>query len=167
MVTIDDIKLVKDFLGRRGIDFVLTGTAALDIHGLMPENYVADDIDIIVIASGPTQQMIHSILGDLEKLTGGQNTSKEEYEHACYAFFVGPNRVKVNAIVYQVDESLPFGHNLTKGPIPTYIELTFGKKTLKLHAIDEILKAKFGLGRPKDYKFCNELLATILTYFKK
>lgn len=158
MVTIDDIKSVKDFLGKRGIDFVLTGTAALDIHGLTPENYEADDIDIIVIVSEPTQQMIYSILDDLEKLTGTKNMNKENYyTHECFTFIAGPNRVKVNAIIYHTESQEDLN----------YIELTFGKKTLKLHAIDEILKAKFGLGRPKDYKFFNGLLATLLTYFKK
>lgn len=158
MVTINDIKSVKDFLGERGIDFVLTGTAALDIHGLMPENYEADDIDIIVIVSEHTQQRIYSILNDLERLAGCQNTSKEGYTHGeCFTFIAGPNRAKVNAIIYRIESNSDLN----------YIELTFGKKILKLHAVDDILRAKFGLGRPKDYKFFNELLATLLTYFKK
>lgn len=154
MVTIDDIKLVKDFLGKRGIDFILTGTAGLNIHGLVPENYEVGDIDIIVIVSEPTNEMFRSVLQDLENLTGGNNIAKENYTHECYTFFVGPNRTKVNAIL----------HPLDKEPLPTYIELTFGKKTLKLHAVNEILKAKFYLRRIKDYKFCNDLIKTIASY---
>lgn len=165
MVTLDDIKILREFFGKKGIDFVLTGTMGLYIHGLLPEGYEPEDIDIIVIASQATHQYLVDELLTIQKLTGGP-TPSENYENECFTFRVGPNNTNVNVILYHIDESLPFGHSLTEGPIPTYIELTFGKKTLKLHSVDEILKAKFHLKRPKDYMFCNKLMATFFTYFK-
>lgn len=157
MVTIDDIKPVKDFLDKRGIKFVLTGTAALYIYGLIPDNYEVGDIDIIVVASKSSESRIYSILDDLEKLTGSQNISKEGYEHKCFTFIAGPNKVKVNAIIYNIEENEDLN----------YIELAFNNNTLKLHTADDILKAKFKLGRLKDFKFYNNLLTTLCAYFKK
>lgn len=161
MVRFEEVKLVKEFLDKREISFVLTGTAALDIHGLVPENYTVNDIDIIVPVSEDTHQAIRSMLLDLEKLTGGNGICghKENYTDECFTLFVGPTHTKVNAILRHIESC----------EMPTYLELAFGDKarTLNLHSVDEILKAKFKLQRPKDYKFCNDLATTLFTYFKK
>ena len=164
MVTIDDIKILHEFLSKKGIDFVLTGTMGLYLHGLLPEGYEPGDIDIIIVSDKTTKDIVYSVLKDIEYITGGQNVNKEDYMSEVFTFFVGSNRTKVNAILYHIDESLPFGNYLTTGPIPTHVELIFGKSTLKLHAVDEILKAKFKLHRPKDYKFYHQLIKTISSY---
>lgn len=153
MVTIDDLKILREFLGKKGIDFVLTGTMGLYIYGLLPDGYEPEDIDIIIFASEVTHQYLTDEFLTIQKLTGGP-CSSENYENECFTFRIGPNSTKVNAIMYFIesDEEL------------NYIELTFGKKTLKLHAVDEILRAKFRLHRVKDYKFYHELIKTISNY---
>lgn len=156
MVTLDDIKILREFLDKKGIDFVLTGTTGLYIHGLLPNDYVPEDIDIIVIASEATHKYLLDEFLTIQKLTGGP-TPSENYENECFTFRVGPNNTNVNAIMYFIESNKK---------APNFIELTFGKKTLKLHSVDEILQAKFHLKRAKDYKFCNKLMATFFTYFK-
>lgn len=154
MVTNEDIKILREFLGKKGIDFVLTGTMGLYIHGLLPDGYEPEDIDIIVIASQATHGYLCEEFLTIQRLTGGPAPS-ENYENECFTFRIGPNGTKVNAILYFID---------SEDKAPTYIELTFGKKTLKLHAVDEILKAKFHLRRLKDYKFYGALIKTISSY---
>ena len=119
MVTIDDIKILHEFLSKKGIDFVLTGTMGLYLHGLLPEGYEPGDIDIIIVSDKTTKDIVYSVLKDIEYITGGQNVNKEDYMSEVFTFFVGSNRTKVNAILYHIDESLPFGNYLTTGPIPT------------------------------------------------
>lgn len=156
MVTLEDIKILHEFLGKKGIDFVLTGTTGLYIHGLLPDSYEPEDIDIIVIASETTHAHLLDEFLTIQKLTGGPAPS-ENYENECFTFRVGSNGTKVNAILYFIESD---------NEAPSYIELTFGKKTLKLHSVDEILKNKFHLKRAKDYIFCNKLIATFFKYFK-
>lgn len=156
MVTLDDIMILHEFLSKKGINFVLTGTTGLYIHGLFPDGYVPEDIDIIVIASEATREYLCEKFLTIEKLTGG-SASSENYKNECFTFRVGPNSTKVNAIMYFIESDKE---------APSFIELAFGEKTLKLHSVDEILQAKFHLKRAKDYMFCNKLMATFFTYFK-
>ena len=51
MVTTKDIKVLDMFMQAHNIPYVLTGTAALMVHGILPKVYTADDIDIIVLAN--------------------------------------------------------------------------------------------------------------------
>lgn len=156
MVTLDDIKILREFLGKKGIDFVLTGTTGLYIHGLLPDGYIPEDIDIIVIASEATHKYLLDEFLTIQRLTDG-SALPENYENECFIFRVGPNSTKVNAIMYFIESDKE---------APSFIELAFGEKTLKLHSVDEILQAKFHLKRAKDYMFCNKLMATFFTYFK-
>lgn len=154
MVTLDDIKILHEFLSKKNIDFVLTGTTGLYIHGLLPDGYKPEDVDIIVVASKATHgKYLFDEFMTIQKLAGGPAAS-ENYKNECFTFKIGPNNTKVNAIMCFIETD----------PTPTYIELTFGgnlKKTLKLHAVNEILNTKFSLHRTKDYKFFKDLIATI------
>ena len=55
MVTNKDIQALNEFLENRNVNYVLTGTAALFYHGMLPENTDVHDIDIIVITSNETR----------------------------------------------------------------------------------------------------------------
>lgn len=156
MVTLDDIKILHEFLSKKGINFVLTGTTGLYIHGLLPDGYVPEDIDIIVIASEATHKYLSNVFLEIQKLAGGP-ASSDNYKNECFTFQVGTNNTKVNAIMYFIESDKE---------APSFIELAFGEKTLKLHSVDEILQAKFHLKRAKDFMFCNKLMATFFTYFK-
>lgn len=46
-VTNKDIQALNEFLENREVDYVLTGTAALFYHGMLPEDTEVHDIDIL------------------------------------------------------------------------------------------------------------------------
>lgn len=160
MVTLIDIILLSDFLNKKGIKFVLTGTAALSVHGLIPKGYDVGDIDILVSLTPDVETELKLIAN----LTGG---NYDDYDGKSFAFYFGKKRIKVNAIAIKADE--PTYIKMVINSIPVYDESnTLIKATsLNLHTADEILKAKFALNRNKDYAFCNNLIATLVSYFKK
>ena len=175
-VTVEDIKAVDSFFYEKEIPYVLTGTSALSIHGLLPENYRVLDIDIIVVVSEAKKSYILNELKTIQKLTGCHFNSDYEnelktiqkltgchfnsdYENECYNFIAGPNRVKVNAIIHYAEDTKTSGIE--------YATVAIDGKFIRLHSVNQALKAKFRLHRPKDYMFCNSLIETILGHFKR
>ena len=156
-VTVEDIKAVDSFFYEKEIPYVLTGTSALSIHGLLPENYRVLDIDIIVVVSEAKKSYILNELKTIQKLTGCHFNS--DYENECYNFIAGPNRVKVNAIIHYAEDTKTSGIE--------YATVAIDGKFIRLHSVNQALKAKFRLHRPKDYMFCNSLIETILGHFKR
>ena len=70
MVTNKDIQALNEFLENRGVNYVLTGTAALFYHGLLPKNTEVHDIDIIVLTSEKTRPALQAMFKELENLSG-------------------------------------------------------------------------------------------------
>lgn len=155
MVTIEDIKAVHSFFSKKGIPFILTGTAALDIHGILPEGYEPQDIDVLVSVSETTKEYVFKELEVIQNLTGC--TFKSDYENECFNFVAGPNKVKVNAIIRHFED----GYDVD------YISVTFGKGHLDVSTVSECLKAKAKLKRCKDYRFGTALISTILKMFNR
>lgn len=82
-------KLVN-FLSENNIDFMITGTAALYLHGLDTE-YTPKDIDVKVFYINNTQA---KLLRDLQNLCGCK--INESYPDKCYTFNI--DDTKINAI---------------------------------------------------------------------
>lgn len=154
MVTFIDITQLSTFLAEKGIPFVLTGTSALSFYGLLPKDYEADDIDIIITPSDVDASVhIENELTSLAKLTGGVS---DDYDGKSFVFYFGSHRIKVNAIMQRRDTEIKY-LKVLNGSYPV----------LNVHTPDEALKAKFSLRRIKDYTFCNNLMTTITSYFNK
>ena len=51
MVTTKNLLALDAFMESNCIPYILTGTFGLAVHGILPEGYNPDDIDIIVIAN--------------------------------------------------------------------------------------------------------------------
>ena len=69
MVTSKDIQTLNEFLENRNVDYVLTGTAALFYHGLLPEGTEVHDIDIIVLTNAETRPALQAMFKELENLS--------------------------------------------------------------------------------------------------
>ena len=154
MVTNKDIQTLNEFLENRNVDYVLTGTAALFYHGLLPKGTDVHDIDIIVITSNETSPALQAMFKELEDLSGCQ-LDNEHYSSRVFVFKVGENNAKVNAIECNLDkESYPKCHTIIIDGTP-----------IEVHDAMEVLNAKFALRRQKDADFCLKLINQLSSMF--
>lgn len=143
MVTNKDIQALNEFLENREVDYVLTGTAALFYHGMLPEDTEVHDIDIIVLTNEETRPALQAMFKELEDLSGCRY-DKEHYNSPVYVFKVGANNIKVNAFEGDVlgGQDRPKCHTIIIDGAP-----------IKVHDVLDILRAKFSLNRVKDHEF--------------
>lgn len=153
MVTNKDIQVLNEFLENRNVDYVLTGTAALFYHGLLPEGTEVHDIDIIVLTTEETRPALHAMFKELENLSGCQ-CENEHYEHLVYVFKVGANNIKVNAFEGDVLGNYPKNHTIIIDGAP-----------IKVHDVLDILKSKFSLNRVKDHEFFAKIVNQLSNMF--
>ena len=144
MVTNKDIQALNEFLENRGVNYVLTGTAALFYHGLLPENTEVHDIDIIVLTTEETRPGLQAMFKELEGLSGCCY-DKEHYNSPVYVFKVGANNIKVNAFEGDLDGAKY--HTIIIDGVP-----------IMVHDALDILRAKFSLRRQKDVEFYLKLV---------
>lgn len=87
---------VNEFCAANSIEYVVTGTTALSLHGI-PSSFPPQDIDIKVFHLKPEQE---KKLTELQFLSG---LKTEEYkDNKCFSFIV--NSCKVNVIVDNTDD---------------------------------------------------------------
>lgn len=156
MVTNKDIQVLNEFLENRNVDYVLTGTAALFYHGLLPEGTEVHDIDIIVLTNTETRPALHAMFKELENLSGCQ-CENEHYGQPVYVFKVGANNIKVNAFegdVLGCGSNYPKNHTIIIDGAP-----------IKVHDALNILKAKFSLNRVKDHEFFAKIVNQLSNMF--
>lgn len=154
MVTNKDILALNEFLENRGIDFVLTGTAALFYHGFLPEGTVVHDIDIIVLTSEETRPAVQAMFKELENLSGCQYDN-DHYDQQVYVFKVGKNNIKVNAFESAINQKTsPALHTMIIDGTP-----------IMVHDVFEALRAKFYLNRAKDHEFFIKIVNQLSSMF--
>lgn len=156
MVTNKDIQVLNEFLENRNVDYVLTGTAALFYHGLLPEGTEVHDIDIIVLTNAETRPALQAMFKELENLSGCQYEN-EHYKQSVYTFKVGANNIKVNALEGDV---LGCGGNHPKNHT-----IIIDGAPIKVHDVLDILRVKFSLRRQKDADFCFKLINQLSSMF--
>lgn len=154
-VTIEDVKLLNDYLTSKNIDYVLTGTVALTLHGALPAGYDANDIDVIVCTRPDNREIIMSMLAELETLSGCKYDA-EHYDHHVYIFKIGKNNIKVNAFENNV--------LLNNEPVRYQIQIVDGA-LIRVHDVMDIFRAKFGMGRPKDHEFFAKIVNQLSNMF--
>lgn len=156
MVTNKDIQALNEFLENRNVDYVLTGTAALFYHGLLPEGTEVHDIDIIVLTNKETRPALQAMFKELENLSGCKYEN-EHYKQSVYVFKVGANNIKVNALEGDV---LGCGGNHPKNHT-----IIIDGAPIKVHDALDILRVKFSLRRQKDADFCFKLINQLSSMF--
>lgn len=154
MVTNKDIQTLNEFLENRNVNYVLTGTAALFYHGMLPENTEVHDIDIIVLTTPETCVALQAMFIELEKLSGCQYENKH-YTQQVYIFKVGANNIKVNA----------FEGSLVDDTYPKCQTMIIDGVSIRVHDALEVLKAKFALNREKDHLFFTRLICQLSKMF--
>lgn len=164
MVTTKDIQILDMFMQAHNIPYVLTGTTALMVHGILPEGYVADDIDIIVLVNQEEDSnkyfSVEKTLKQLELLSG----EKKNADYNSVITFRA-NGVKVNAFMggkLLCDNKYSSCDCCCESDNETYFITSIEDRQIKLSSVLCVLRAKFGLKRMKDYKFAKDLASTIL-----
>ena len=156
MVTNKDIQALNEFLENRNVDYMLTGTAALFYHGMMPEGTEVHDIDIVVLTTEETRPALQAMFKELENLSGCQ-CENEHYTQSVYVFKVGANNIKVNAFECDVpggSDNHPKNHTIIIDGAP-----------IKVHDVLDILRAKFSLNRVKDHEFFAKIVNQLSNIF--
>ena len=157
MVTNKDIQTLNEFLENRNVDYVLTGTAALFYHGLLPKGTDVHDIDIIVITSNETRPALQAMFKELEDLSGCQ-LDNEHYSSRVFVFKVGENNVKVNALEHNLDK-------VNTEFYPSHHTIIIDGTPIKVHDAMKVLEAKFALRRQKDVEFYMKLTNQLTSMF--
>ena len=166
MVTTKDIQILDMFMQEHNIPYVLTGTAALMVHGILPKCYVADDIDIIVLVNqNENSKMYFAVektLKQLELLSG----EKKNTDYNSVITFRA-NGVKVNAFlggkeIHKKETNCQDNYIGAFGEQAQYRVMKIEDKFIRVSLVLDALKMKFGLKRLKDYVFAKDLVSTIL-----
>lgn len=147
MVVLEDIKVLSKHLNENNIPFVLTGTASLMVHGLLPDSYSPDDIDVIILVN-PENKNYEAIQQHLLQLQYLAGEKSNDYPDAVITFRA--NGKKVNAFMGDKEN-----HSFVKVLISEGL-------IINVSSVVDALKAKFHLKRIKDYKFAKDLVSTIL-----
>lgn len=167
MVTTKDIKVLDMFMRAHNIPYVLTGTAALMVHGILPKGYAADDIDIIVLANKSEDSSkyisIEKTLSELELLSGEEKNAY--YYNSVITFKV--NGVKVNAfmgskVIHRKEDGCIDNYTNNSGEKEHCCTMIIEDRYICVSDVICVLRAKFGLKRMKDYMFAKDLASTIL-----
>ena len=138
-----------DFCNVNKIEYMVTGTTALDMLGV-PSN--PQDIDIKVFHLKEEQK---AKLKELQFLSGLGNENYEE--STCYSFVIGG--VKINAII---DKTESYDEIVSKGVVLDVIDKFYAKhRLIRVQLVALALKDKMKLRRDKDKTYMLNLIANL------
>lgn len=140
---------LNDFCNANRIEYMVTGTTALDMLGV-PSN--PQDIDIKVFHLKEEQE---AKLKELQLLSG---LDKENYEESkCYSFVIGG--VKIDAII---DKTESYDEIISKGVVLDITDKSHAKHHLiNVQLVALALKNKMKLRRDKDKTYMLNLIANL------
>lgn len=140
---------LDDFCNVNRIEYMVTGTTALDMLGV-PSN--PQDIDIKVFHLKEEQK---AKLKELQFLSGLGNENYEE--STCYSFVIGG--VKINAII---DKTESYDEIVSKGVVLDVIDKFYAKhRLIRVQLVALALKDKMKLRRDKDKTYMLNLIANL------
>lgn len=133
------------------IEYVITGTMALDLLG-MPIAHIPQDIDIKVFHLTEEQK---AKLNELQLLSG-LAPDNENYWGTCYNFLI--DGVKVNAIVDDADHGLMNAQSII---VELFDDMHDYPAIIPVQKAGFALAAKAQLNRPKDKNYMLKLISNI------
>lgn len=134
--------ILERYMDDKGIEFAFTGTYALATIGLLPNDYIIGDLDVLCNKLTDEQK---AGLAELEKLSGIKSSAYPDTK--TWTFMI--KGVKVNVMF----TNEPIKTICLYGPVHKLVS----KVQVPLHA----LKAKMALKRNKDYQFFNSLMTKL------
>lgn len=138
---------LAEFCNNNRIEYIVTGSMALDLLGLKLHGYTPNDIDIKV--SNLTIDQRNKLL-ELQFLTCSD--SKGYSDSKCFTFKV--NDVKVNAIVDDTEDSQGVVIKLVDKETANHI-------LVHIQFIEVAIAEKMKLGRDKDNRYMVDLIRSL------
>ena len=97
MVTTKSLYVMNSYMEAYKIPYVLTGTFGLSVHGILPDNYQPDDIDVIILVDKKVdEEKYKSVVETLLRTQSLDGKTDKSYENVI-TFHA--NGVKVNAFI--------------------------------------------------------------------
>ena len=156
---LEGLMRLNDLFRANGIDYVLTGSLGLYIHGLVPTSYIPHDIDIIISNTQNkhpylTNQMILDLF---VQYTGGDRPEYAYYDASdMFIFYLGRNKLEINAFV---DVNKVFERM-------DYCIMNIRGCDIKVNNALSIFREKFKLRRQKDLQFNNGIQLMLSSYLE-
>ena len=153
LVQLNDLMMAND------IDYVLTGSLGLYMHGLVPASYIPHDIDIIISNyknKHPflTNQMILDLFC---QYSGGDRPEYAYYDASdMFIFYLGRNKLEINAFV---DVNKVFERM-------DYCQMNIMGCDIKVNNALSIFREKFKMRRQKDLQFNNDIQLRLNSYLE-
>ena len=141
---------LNDLMMANGIDYVLTGSLGLYMHGLVPASYIPHDIDIIISSNKNkhpflTNQMILDLFC---QYSGGDRPEYAYYDASdMFIFYLGKNKLEINAFV---DVNNVFERK-------DYCKMNIMGCEIMVNKALSIFREKYKLHRQKDLQFNNDI----------
>lgn len=147
---------LNKFCTEHGIEYILTGTAALEVMGL-PTSFKPRDIDIKLIA--PSKDHF-KLLAEQQRLSGLDSIDYTDENINCFSFYICG--VKVNAIVsgsYTRDEALASSQAVE------FIDRESSCRFIvHVQKVNYALADKMALNRIKDKEYLLDVLAGLTSF---
>ena len=140
-VILEGLIELDDFLNANGIDYILTGSLGLFVHGISPASYKPHDIDIIVLNN--CYNIPNDCLLSLFEQYYGKTSPIYEGGRRMFVFNIGTSHIEINAFVH--DDAL--------FPPINYKAIHISNHIIKVHNVIGILEEKYKLHRLKDYRY--------------
>ena len=139
---------LNDFCVANEIEYMITGTVALALLGV-PSNFAPQDVDIKVFHLTEEQR---NRLSELQFLAGLKNDNYKD--DLCYSFLI--DGIKINAIVDNTqDYDTIFNMEVS---LSLQDEKRAKYHRIGVQKVEYALIDKMKLGRPKDYKYMQNLI---------
>lgn len=156
---IDGLRQLDDLMRANDIDYVLTGSLGLYMHGLVPASYIPHDIDIIISNNKNkhpflTNQMILDLFC---QYSGGDRPEYAYYDASdMFIFYLGRDKLEINAFV---DVNKVFERM-------DYCQMNIMGCDIKVNNALSIFREKFKMRRQKDLQFNNDIQLRLNSYLE-
>ncbi len=152
-IILDSLADLDAFLKMNNIDYVLSGTLGLYLHGFIPPSYVPHDIDIRIRVQSQNYTQICDFFTKVSEYSMGKKEFVNEYPELMFPFYI--NRNKINAFVLH-EYFFPEDNSNT---------IIIHNCKIKVHDVLEILREKYRMRRDKDILFNNHMQMTMNSFF--
>ena len=156
---LDGLKQLDVLMRVNGIDYVLTGSLGLYLHGFVPASYIPHDIDIIISNNNNKEPfLLNQMILDLFCQYSGGTRAEYAYYKASdtFIFYIGKNKLEINAFV---DVNKVFERK-------DYCYMNIMGHEIKINNALSIVREKYKMRRQKDLQFNNDIQLLLNTYLE-
>lgn len=156
---IDGLKQLDVLMRVNGIDYVLTGSLGLYLHGFAPASYIPHDIDIIITNNNNKNPfLLNQMILDLFCQYSGGTRAEYAYYNASdtFIFYIGRNKLEINAFV---DVNKVFERK-------DYCNMNIEGCDIKINNALSIFREKYKMHRQKDLQFNNDIQLLLHSYLE-